>query len=402
MKKKMLALVLSVAIMAGLFIVPANAVNIEDAGASARIPKNVAEIIASFFISDFQSMPDTTWTAETKIADVVTMHDVDGSISAYTCELETAGTEAGYVIVSAYPDAENVILEFSDVAAPLYDKFDIQEEDSIIYTGTLNYFLAVDSDQLLTVDQFTIDRDEVPTPLADNFDAISRTGVQPLNGANYPISDPFEWATAVYGGTFTAIDWKNPFENSCTYRTSGEFRTINGITYYKSCGPTAITNLIELVGISNNYTTVMSKKPWEIFQTVARLGIDKGYYVNSYTNLGGTPDDTTPNYIRDAFRAFGITVSTTSTTNVVYSKVKAAIDGYKPIYIATAYDHAYEYYQNHAMMAYAYTRIKNGAGRIKDFMKVADGQNFAGVYVPYGTSAYKIDAMYVVSIDKLG
>ena len=54
------------------------------------------------------------------------------------------------------------------------------------------------------------------------------------------------------------------------------------------------------------------------------------------------------------------------------------------------------------MMAYAYTRIKNGAGRIKDFMKVADGQNFRGVYVPYGTSAYKISGMHAVSIEELG
>lgn len=402
MKKKCLALILSIAIMTGLFITPAAAINIEETGAATKIPENVAEIIASFFVRDFQSMPDTVWTAETEIANVVTMYDVDGSVSAYSCELETAGAEAGYVIVSAYPDAENVILEFSDEAAPLYDKFDVQEEDSIIYTGTLNYFLAVDSDQLLTIDQFTIDRDEVPTPLADNFDAISRTGIQPLSGANYPITDPFEWAKAVYGGTFAAIDWKNPFESSCTYRTVGEFRNINGTTYYKNCGPTAITNMIELVGIFRKHNPVTSKKPWEIFQTVARLGISKGYYKNDYDFSGGTPTSTSANYIRDAFKAFGITTSITSTTNVVYSNVKAAIDGYKPIYLETAYDHAYTEYQNHAMMAYAYTRIKNGAGRIKDFMKVADGQNFVGVYVPYGTSAYKISGMHAVSITELG
>lgn len=340
--------------------------------------------------------------AETEIADVVTMYDVDGSISAYSCELKTAGVEAGYVIVSAYPDAENVILEFSDAATPLYDKFDVQEEDSIVYTGTLNYFLAVDSDKLLTVDQFTIDRDEAPTPLADNFDEVLQYSIQPLGDGDYPITDPFTWAKYYYGGTFSAIDWKNPFESACTYRTAGEFKNLNGNTYYHACGPTAITNMIELVGIFRNYNPVTSKKPWDIFQTVARLGINKGYYRNTYTLNGGTPTSTSANYIRDAFKAFGITTSITSTTNVVYSNVKAAIDGYKPIYLETASDHAYEHYQNHVMMAYAYTRIKNGAGRIKDFMKVADGQNFRGVYVPYGTSAYKISGMHAVSIEELG
>ena len=88
-----------------------------------RIPENVAEIIASFFVRDFQSMPDTMWTSETEIANVVTMYDVDGSVSAYSCELETAGDETGYVVKSAYPDSENVILEFSDTAAPFLAPF---------------------------------------------------------------------------------------------------------------------------------------------------------------------------------------------------------------------------------------------------------------------------------------
>lgn len=395
MKKKCLALILSIAIMTGLFITPAAAINIEETGAATRIPENVAEIIASFFVRDFQSMPDTVWTSETEIANVVTMYDVDGSVSAYSCELETAGTETGYVVISAYPDSENVILEFSDTAAPLYDEFETQTEDTIVYTGTLNYFLAVDSDQLLTVDNFTIDRDEAPTPLADNFDAVSQSGIQPLAGGDYPIDDPFTWAKYYYGGTFSAVEWKNAFESSCAFETVYDFDQINGVRYYNHCGPTAITNMIELVGKFRNYSPVTSKKPADIFLAIAIIGKVGGFYDNYNNDNGGTSVNTSADYIREAFKAFGITVSISSGTPT-YSRVKTAIDGYQPIYLETL---GHTHYKNHSVMGYAYTSIRNESGKTVNFLKIADGLTFYGRFIPLGTSGlYK---MHAVSIKEL-
>ena len=394
MKKKCLALILSIAIMTGLFITPAVAINIEETGAATRIPENVAEIIASFFVRDFQSMPDTVWTSETEIANVVTMHDVDGSVSAYSCELETAGAETGYVVVSAYPDNEDIILEFSDTAAPLYDKFETHTEDSIVYTGTLNYFLAVDSDQLLTIDDMTIDRDEAPTPLADNFDEVSQSGIQPLAGGDYPISDPYTWAKYHYTGNYSAFEWKNAFESSCKFRTTDDFKTVMGTTYHNHCGPTAITNMIELVGNFRNYGTVTSQKPSAIFYTVALVGTTNGYYHNSEDR--GTESEKTGDYIKEAFKAFGITVSITS-SSPTYSNVKSAIDGYKPIYLGLK---GHTYYGTHAVMGYAYTRIKNEFGTTKDFLKVADGWDHAGRFILLGAAGPSY--IRAVSITELG
>lgn len=47
-------------------------------------------------------------------------------------ELQTNGNDNGYVVVSAYPDIENGILEFSDELLPVYESFNLDANDVII------------------------------------------------------------------------------------------------------------------------------------------------------------------------------------------------------------------------------------------------------------------------------
>ena len=116
MRKKLVACFLSVSLVVSLLSFPASAANVSS---SSSIPENVAEIIASYFVDDYSTMPDSKWTTDTVIVDTVTMYDVDGAVSAYSFELGTYGVDTGYVVVSAYPDVEHVILEFSDSAEPI-------------------------------------------------------------------------------------------------------------------------------------------------------------------------------------------------------------------------------------------------------------------------------------------
>lgn len=73
------------------------------------IPHDVAREIAKLFLKDALSFPDINWDENTTVVNSVTMYDAEkgGNITAYTFEL----TE-GYIVVAAYLDAANTILEW--------------------------------------------------------------------------------------------------------------------------------------------------------------------------------------------------------------------------------------------------------------------------------------------------
>lgn len=201
MKRKLLSCLLSLVLVTSLLTVSASAVNdssLSSTTSSTSIPENVAEIIAGYFIQDMLSMPDITWSEETSIVNSQTMYAPDGEISAYSFELQTNGSDNGYVVVSAYPDIENGILEFSDESTPVYESFNLDANDDIIYTGNLNYFKsAKDSNLVTAIDGTTLLKKDVSEPLE-----ASRNTSSAQTQADYPISDPIVWANEHYGGPY--------------------------------------------------------------------------------------------------------------------------------------------------------------------------------------------------------
>lgn len=294
MIRKLLSYLLACSLLLSLLAVSVSAVNSKTSAqteeASLLIPENVATIIATYFLRDAQSIPDNTWTDTTSISNVVTMYDTTGAISAYSFELETAGTDAGYIVVSAYPDTPNTILEFSETAEPVYKQLTSSKNDTIVYTGGLNYFKSITSDSLLSVDGTIIDKQKVSTSLTDSRNVLStyKRGT---------ISDPFTWAENVYGGTYTAKEWKNAFENYCQFRTTREFNTVNGVSYSGHCGPTAITNLLEIVARYRNYNGVPYNDIASVFSKIAEYGKSKNYFENGI----GTYFDDSASYIKKVF-----------------------------------------------------------------------------------------------------
>lgn len=352
---------------------------------TALISEEVAQIMAGYFIRDYQSMPDTTWSSDTKIMDTVTLYHPDGNVSAYSFELQTNGVDTGYIVISAYPDVENKILEFSDSADPVYDEFLPAQKDTLVYTGGLNYYKEIGDDRLLSLDGVSVSKDEVPTPIEDLRDEAY------LPVQTRVITDPVAWADAYYKGPFLAYEWKNPFESSDSqrkYRTTGDFPG-----YQDHCSPTSITNLIEIIGYYRNYSPVTSKSASQIFTTVAQLGIRNGYYKNP----GGTTPSSLPAYIRQSFAEFGINVSVSSST-VTYDRVKTAINAYKPFHISLRSN---AIYGNHGVAAYAYTRLKSQAtGYYFSFVKIADGWGSSGRYLTI--SSLSSNNMHVITVGKLG
>ena len=167
MMRKMFSCLLACALLLSLLAVNAGAVsnpNTSKETARTLIPENVATIIATYFLRDAQTIPDNAWSDNTSISNTVTMYDTTGDVSAYSFELETSGHDAGYIVVSAYPDTPCTILEFSDTAEPLYTQISSSKSDTIIYTGGLNYFKALTSDSVVSVDGTILNKEEVSTP----------------------------------------------------------------------------------------------------------------------------------------------------------------------------------------------------------------------------------------------
>lgn len=191
MIKKIGACILSLAMMVSTLTVAVGAVSpASEASQDGLIPENVAYIMATYFVRDAQTMEDSKWNDDTEISDTVTMYDTDGQVSAYSFELETNGKDAGYIVVSAYGDVESKILEFSDTAEPVYDALDLAKEDTVVYTGGLNYFKKVDAGRLISVDGNVVKSEEVSTPLQDSRDAMYRVQPQQPFATTSEIDDP--------------------------------------------------------------------------------------------------------------------------------------------------------------------------------------------------------------------
>lgn len=395
MKCKFLSWLLTIALAISLLTVSASAASTSSRlseALSTTISEEVAEIMAGYFVRDMRSMPDTAWTADTIVANTTTMYAPNGEVSAYTFELQTNGTDTGYIVVSAYPDVENKILEFSDETAPIYDNLNLSTNDTVVYSGNLNYFKATKNSNLLTtIDGITINKESAPTPLQE----LRNTSYLPTQTRiSYPITDPIDWANKYYGGPYEAVEWKNPFENNCKFRRADTYAS-----YKQHCVPVAITNLIEIVGDYRNYSNVTSKSGTMglgIFGPVVKLGLDKGYYENS--SSGGTDGSFVSTYIKESFSLFKISTSITTYDSITYSRVKNAIDAYKPICILLN-DHTY--YGRHAVTGYAYTYLQNQSNSTyRGFVKIADGLESSGRYLPTANLVY--DTMHVITIGSLG
>jgi len=371
MKRRFLTIFMAAIILVVPINMSAAAVNVS---VQYTIPVEVAEIIATYFVRDAQGMADNQWTSDTAIVDTVTMYDENGAVSAYSFELETGGKDTGYVVVCAYPDVVNKVLEYSDSAEPLYSEFDLSSTDSVVYTGLLNYYEDDGDSQLLTLNN-TIDRDDITAPLSE-----LRSGMT-ISVQQYPITDPFEWADEYYEGPFVATEyWQNDFEAYCNYRTTGDFSG-----YEDHCGPTAITNLLEMIGGYNDYSSITSEDYEDIFEAVADYGIENNYY----NNPGGSPRSTLPDYIEGAFDLFDVTVTVTNYT-ATYSRISTELENQRPFYL-TLNDHSY--YGDHEVAGFAYTRLQSETtGYYLSFVKIADGWSHSGRYLDISSIQSSDDA----------
>ncbi|HMM05631.1 MAG TPA: C39 family peptidase [Clostridiales bacterium] len=357
-----------------------------------RLNTDDASIVAYAFIYAATEMEDSIWDENTIIVNSIDLYDNNDQLTAYCFELTTNQQETGYIVISANLDSPNLILEFSDKAEPLYNALDITSVNDIVYTGALGYYNDLKNGTYEDIYSNTVDANEVVNTanearnddyIDENNNIINEAKNDEdvyINEEEYEIdgnsdeaiiNNPIDWANTHYVGPFVNYEWKNNYENYVTFRTTSDFSGYNN-----HCGPTTITNLVEMIGKYRGITSITSKSYTTIFTQIANLGMLKGYYMNQ---AGGSSWSTLNNYIKESFAIYGVNATVRDDNTVTYNDVKTQINADRPFYLSL---NGHSSYGNHGVAGYAYTRfISETTGYPKSFIKIADGWAHYGRYI---------------------
>lgn len=385
-----------------------------------KIDAEVAAVIAEAFITDNVRMAlGSVWTEDTAVANVVTMYDTDGQASAYSVELETDGQDSGYVVISAYADVENLILEYAEEAKPLYAVFGETDGENVIYTGLTGYFLENENGTYKTLDGAEIDETELgenvlqaaraPMYYAENcrmiaavqngrslfaevdgqvvydpegdFAQSAGSSASTYAAGNVAISDTIAHANQYYQGPFVTYSYRNDWENYATFRRTLNFQP----TGEGNCGPTALTNFVEMFGARFNMSSITSNTYTQLYSYIRTLGLNNDWYLLG--NDGGMPIPTIPAYFKAICDKYGIYYNAGSIINKTptYDNIVYQLNNGGPFILCTI-DHGY--YKTHAVTAYGYIRlVSQTTGWYKSYVKICDGLASSGRFIDMSTIA---------------
>ena len=93
--KKLLSCIVACAMMISILGINAYAAEREIQSEAPMITEEVAQIIASYFLRDYQDEAGCCWDTNTAIVNSVIMYNLEEEISAYSFELATSGVESG-------------------------------------------------------------------------------------------------------------------------------------------------------------------------------------------------------------------------------------------------------------------------------------------------------------------
>ncbi len=368
--------------------------------------------IAMAFIHDYMILiPDTKWTNETEIQDIVTLYDVDNNITGYSVELSADGAGNGYVIVSAYDDVD-LIMEYSDETDPLYKLLEPDEDnETILYTDTLEYYIINDEDEIIDLNQREVDEEDI----TNSFESMGNQQTRERNlmvlaeveenasfvddvvsgslespeasgvGSDGTIINPFDWL----GGGYTAYQWNNPYEQYCSFWLMSRFNGLPGsVTGGGHCGATALTNIMYMQRNCGDFPSAPSAV------NILFGNVGQRWNTATATSYSGQIAN---NWIEDCYSSYGRTAwasyvrftGSGTDNNNIYGYVRTCIDRRHPLWIdvQAASNTAYNYNGGaHAVAGYAYTRLQNDqTGYFSSFIKVMDGWHASGRYLAMGS-----------------
>lgn len=356
-----------------------------------NISADEARYIAELFVSDMALTGTCLWDENTEVIYTIPMYGEDGvSVSAYTVKL----TE-GYVVVSAFADVKSIIPEWSDSSEPIFDSFN-RTAEKIIYLGLYNYYSEIDSGSVIDANGNIIEKsllvnciegtrslDNLPSELINSC----RVSLTNKTVTYSYITDPYQDATAIYGGTFVNTEYYNEWGTYLDTSGYSFYTASDAPQYNNACGPVTITNII-----SAYEKRFPERRDIPDADTVMDMVVDYGEdhwkYINgNYTfyyraNLGTTPE-TIPYYVLDCLNAYDIPTNVLGMYSVNYEQLKYHLEEgtllfmrlfNHPTYNSSSY--------GHDVMCYAYTRLRSETtGYYKTYLKIADGYSSSARYL---------------------
>ena len=400
-KRTMLALIV-ITLMLSSFTTSSNVANIGktvlklDNGNSVSLTKqqlndvvtvtqDEAIEMAKAFVTDMAATDTVVWNESTEYVSIIPMYDNtnNNEITAYTVNFDT-----GYVVVSAYLDAQALIPEWSDVAAPLCEELEVDANDKVIYLGSYEYYVDDGTNNVTSLNGKKVEKAELTNLIEPTRDlanipdsAVVQYGKNnnlknEARTVNIEIYDPVGHANRYYDGPFVRADSISWWENYVDYYTTS-YGNNNG--YYNHCGPTAISNAV--IAFCNRYPnragTAINYNNNQIFTLIANYGL--GY--NYFSNQSGTDGVTVTEYTRNSFLCFGISLSV-SNINALgsFDELKRHLlnDDLLIVFLWN-FDN---YYNNHFVMCYGYTRLQSQTtGYYLTYMNIADGLSLSPRYL---------------------
>ena len=389
---------------------------VSSAETACDIDAEVAALIAKAFVTDNVRMNiAAVWTDETSVQEVVTLYSTDGTASAYSAELSTGGQDSGYVIVSAYADVENLILEYAEEAEPLYAAFGNTEGETVVYTGLTGYFLEKENGTYETLHGNDISAAEVgesmleglrsPAHNSENRGTIAAAqsgrslfaevdgsvvynpegfssqstgaGIAPCAIGDIEITNPTQHANQFYEGPFVPYSYRNDWENYAAFSSmdhlAGHDGLYNGLNY----APTALTNFVDMFGERFNMTNITPKTARRLYIEVTGIGIEHEFFFPTM----GTYQSSLPEYFEYVCDYYGIYYNEGSIEAKIptFDNVVYQLNNGGPFYLTIR---GHGYYGYHAVVAYGYIRlVSESTGYYKSYIKVSDGYADSGRYI---------------------
>lgn len=343
---------------------------------AVTISEDVAKEAALLFVSDIIACEDgVEWNENTAVTSIVPMYDEDKSeITAYTFYL----TE-GYVVVSAFLDTPYTVMEWSDKAEPVIECFDAASTEEYIYLGAMEYYADIGDATLQDVDGTMVERTELDNSIEADRDAenlpsavvedmatlddnkeVSTMKVTPPRD----VRDPFKDANVYYRGPFVCQEWCNKWDDDMYYLT----RESIGTEKTGVCVPLVITCAIRAYAFKHDDFLVREEKI-RTFNKVYNVGDSEGWIT-----VRGVQPEVYGKWAKKAFDKYGIETKVGENTDLKYETMKGPLKRGSLLLVGMdKYDEINGTVFNHAVLGFAYTRLKSqSTGYMKTYLKAAD------------------------------
>lgn len=373
--KKLLSLVLCLAIVLSVGCVDAIAVQVNEVQDAQTVAEN--EILKFVFSGD----PIVTWNETTEVSSYIELHDFDENINGYIFHVVTDGEASGFIQVGKFNGVYTVMnlgFEGDDYLTNMLHSNGIDEsileDETAYFLGNMNYYIYQDGD--------LVDLSE---------EKVCETDVENLMSIyNNEYSSQVSRAVAEQAQSVSAYATSQTITVGNV--ASSQLRSMNFYSGYQNhCAPTAATNLVLY---------------WSVYKGKTALGTNaNSIFSTFYSNMGTTSNGTlTTNVYGPIESYFTSKLSTnltcgsynwsSSSSSVHYATITSLIDNGIPMLLGitnwssgSIYGHAVNIWgYNSGTTKYLYITDNQSSGSYPGFSLINYASYTYSMYVFTGYS----------------